>query len=44
MQGCDRQAGLGLDALPIDGSVHKGAADAEQFGHLSGAVLTRMYE
>ena len=41
---CLREAGAGFDALTFDGAVDGGAADAEEFGDLGGAVLTAVHQ
>ena len=40
---CFSEAGLGSDALTFDFAVDDGAADAEQVGHLGGAVLAAVH-
>jgi hypothetical protein len=39
-----REASSGSDALAFDGAVDRGAADAEEFGHLGGAVLAAVHQ
>jgi hypothetical protein len=41
---CLREAGSGFDALAFNGAVDGGAADAEEFGYLEGAVLAAVHQ
>jgi len=38
------EAGSGFEALTFDGAVDRGAADAEEFGNLGGAVLAAVHQ
>jgi len=39
-----RETGSGFDALAFDGAVDGGAADAEEFGDLGGAVFAAVHQ
>ena len=41
---CFREAGPGSDAFAFDSAVDGGSADAEQVGHLGGAVLAAVHQ